>query len=47
MMLILCQFDDVKSVIKSAHKGCKDHDRWLLARRRLEGKLKSRRSTSR
>ena len=30
-----------------AEAGMKDHDRWLLARRHLEGKLKTRRSSSR
>src|SRR5208283_3832989 len=30
-----------------AEAGMKDHDRWLLARRHLEGKLKTRRSNSR
>jgi hypothetical protein len=29
-----------------AEAGMKDHDRWLLARRHLEGKLKTRRSSS-
>ena len=30
-----------------AEAGMKDHDRWLLARKQLEGKLKTRRSSSR
>jgi hypothetical protein len=35
------------AVAAGAEAGMADHDRWLLARRSLEGKLKSRRSNSR
>jgi hypothetical protein len=37
----------LEAIAASADAGMTDHDRWLLARRRLEGKLKGRRSTSR
>jgi len=36
----------LEAVAAGAEAGMKDHDRWLLARRRLEGKLKTRRSSS-
>jgi hypothetical protein len=35
------------AIAAGAEAGMADHDRWLLARRRLEGKLKGRRSSSR
>ena len=35
------------AITAGAEAGMQDHDRWLLARRRLEGKLKGRRSSSR
>ncbi len=35
------------AVAAGAEAGMAEHDRWLLARRRLEGKLKGRRSSSR
>ena len=35
------------AITAGAEAGMKDHDRWLLARRHLEGKLKTRRSSSR
>jgi hypothetical protein len=35
------------AVAAGAETGMQDHDRWLLARRSLEAKLKSRRSSSR
>lgn len=37
----------LEAIAAGAEAGMKDHDRWLLARRRLEGKLKGRRSSSR
>lgn len=37
----------LEAIAAGAKAGMKDHDRWLLARGRLEGKLKTRRSTSR
>ncbi len=37
----------LEAIAAGADAGMKDHDRWLLARRRLEGRLKGRRSTSR
>ena len=37
----------LEAITAGAEAGMKDHDRWLLARRRLEGKLKTRRSSSR
>ena len=36
----------LEAIAAGAEAGMKDHDRWLLARRSLEGKLKSRRSSS-
>ncbi len=36
----------LEAIIAGADAGMKDHDRWLLARRSLEGKLKGRRSSS-
>lgn len=36
----------INSFAVAADKGMQDHDRWILARRRLEGKLEGRRSTS-
>jgi hypothetical protein len=35
-----------EAIIAGAETGMKDHDRWLLARRSFEGKLKGRRSSS-
>jgi hypothetical protein len=37
----------LEATVTGAEAGLQEHDRWLLARRRLEGKLKGRRSTSR
>jgi HTH DNA binding domain len=37
----------LEAIAVGADAGMKDHDRSLLARRRLEGRLKGRRSTSR
>jgi len=37
----------LEAIAAGAEAGMADHDRWLLARRRLEGKLKTRRSSSR
>jgi hypothetical protein len=37
----------LEAIVVGAEAGMKDHDRWLLARRSLEGKLKGRRSSSR
>jgi hypothetical protein len=37
----------LEAVAAGAEAGLQEHDRWLLARRHLEGKLKGRRSTSR
>jgi HTH DNA binding domain len=36
----------LEAIVAGAEAGMKDHDRWLLARRRLEGTLKGRRSSS-
>jgi hypothetical protein len=36
----------LEAIAAGAEAGMKDHDRWLLARRHLEGKLKSRRCSS-
>jgi len=36
----------LEAIVAGAEAGMKDHDRWLLARRRLEGRLKGRRSSS-
>jgi hypothetical protein len=36
----------LEAMTAGAAAGMADHDRWLLARRRLEGKLKGRRSSS-
>lgn len=37
----------LEAIATGAEAGMKDHDRWLLARRSLEGKLKGKRSSSR
>ena len=37
----------LEAIAAGAEAGMKDHDRWLLARKQLEGKLKTRRSSSR
>jgi len=37
----------LEAITAGAEAGMKDHDRWLLAQRRLEGKLTGRRSSSR
>jgi hypothetical protein len=37
----------LEAIAAGAEAGMAEHDRWLLARQRLEGKLKGRRSTSR
>ncbi len=37
----------LKAIAAGAEAGMAEHDRWLLARRRLEGRLKGRRSSSR
>ena len=37
----------LEAIAAGAEAGMKDHDRWLLARRSLEGKLKGHRSSSR
>jgi hypothetical protein len=37
----------LEAIVAGAEAGMKDHDRWLLARRSLEGKLRGRRSSSR
>ena len=36
----------LEAIVAGAEAGMKDHDRWLLARKQLEGKLKGRRSSS-
>ena len=36
----------LETIQAGAAAGMKDHDRWLLARKQLEGKLKTRRSSS-
>jgi hypothetical protein len=37
----------LEAIVAGAGAGMKDHDRWLLARKQLEGKLTGRRSSSR